>query len=35
MTEENISKKIKANEVRPNCILARDVVTKTRRCYPC
>lgn len=29
MAEENVSKKIKSTEVRPNCILARDVVTKT------
>ncbi len=29
MAEENISKKIKSTEVRPNSILARDVVTKT------
>lgn len=29
MEQENVSKKIKVSEVRPNCILARDVVTKT------
>lgn len=29
MEQVNVSKKINVSEVRPNCILARDVVTKT------
>ncbi len=29
MEQGNVSKKVKVSEVKPNCILARDVVTKT------
>jgi len=29
MAQENVFKKIKYTDVRPNCILARDIVTKT------
>jgi len=29
MEQENVSKKIKVSEVKPNCILSRDVVTQT------
>ena len=29
MEQENVFKKVKVSEVRPNSILARDVVTKT------